>query len=215
MDTQTTRRGVLGAIGLAVPVAIAGGASASPLVLAVDRLGWDRAFAHWKAAHAAYMLADAEHDAAFKIFEGERPSQDMIPWAEFPFSDRRYLARVADLNELERLERVGCLHASPETLARRLASIDKIREFRLLEQETSDRHRIDYHSERTDETTDVVREARDALLAIPAPDAAALHWKFEMLFPSDRDENDHSDFWPMPVINVLRADIRRLLPQKA
>lgn len=60
--------------------------------------------------------------------------------------------------------------------------------------------------------SDAVCEAADALLAMSAPDRAAIEWKLEMIFPLDWDgEGDVSDSLPMKYANVLRADILRMI----
>lgn len=63
---------------------------------------------------------------------------------------------------------------------------------------------------RMDDLGDRLTEAEGILMALPAPDAAALRWKMEYVFEADEEA---MPAWSMGQLRQTIADFRRLLPE--
>lgn len=64
-----------------------------------------------------------------------------------------------------------------------------------------------------DQLWDEEHEQWCVLMMLPAPDPQALMWKLDYLFNSPED--GYGDGWAMKIINVVKADVRRLTGMEA
>ena len=217
MTIDTTRRAFL----MSAPVAAA--ATALPIkaiAAAASRSAWDAAF-------RAFEEAEAEDKAFAPIFndlhERWRAAVDAVPHVTFcpdPYSGstkpistsddffvlraRRLLADVeagkcrfephADLDR--HLELCRQVVAAAD---QRKAKIDAI----------SAAMGYDKAEKHWEGLSDAVEAARWALIAMPAPDLSALHWKLSYILEDDGTESIAA--WQSRLIEQTRADMRRLL----
>ena len=77
----------------------------------------------------------------------------------------------------------------------------------------SQRMGYDQAEEEWDALGSRVSDAEDALLALPAPDAAALRWKLDRLTVDVREHAGSLPAWSSEYLSQTLADIARLLPE--
>ena len=197
---------------------------AAPVVAAaaaVPALAIGTARHDWEAAMRAYELAKAE-DAAFQpayervhaAWEAGRPSMDGISFKEFPYRQRDHVARTMKLDAEWRCFLAGegewWFSADPESRkAEFRAALDTVQAFRDAEAKHDRESGMDAAEERWEALGDRVADATWALMAIPAPDLAALRWKLDYLMQIDG--SDSTSCWSAASVAQTRADIGRLL----
>lgn len=224
-DTTTTRRALLGAISLAP---VAGLLAAVPVVAAKSEAGanrhaWDQAMRAYEAAKAADALINARYEQVYPRYEAEA---DAIPHVSFPtdligvagFDEattannqlvayvRRYVAEV-DSGRAKLDPRFPYLQEQLASYRRIVAAAE---ERAAAVAVVRARYGMDAIEEEWEQAGERVCDACSALMRIPAPDLAALRWKLNEVL--ELDSTKASDSWEAHYVEVLRSDIKRLLP---
>lgn len=213
-STDTTRRALFGAAGLAavaltVPAIAAAGALARAAPLSGDRAAWDAGLAAVAVAKADDDAYNIVYDRAYSAFRADAPHVDSLPLASLPGHSLGALVGTGDLDALERAH----LHWIAED--KRQPAIDAFaafRDFRRLRDDADHRHNLTAIETEWDRLGEAYNNARWALFAIPSPDLNALLWKVEQLFgESVADPDGDCPCWAGRIMEVFRADARRLL----
>jgi len=207
------RRAIIGAAMIAPLTAVA---FAREPASATTTTEWDQALAEMQRLSTLVRVSDEKHAAAFKAFQSEMPSIEMIDWKEFPFSGRP--TQVADAMDVEDhwqtfLAQEGLWwSANPEqTKAKRRAALDSIVDYRRLKSDTAQRHNINALVEENERLADLLNEAEHRLMFLPSPNAEALAWKFDYLFGgAELEPYSHCSSWPFEWVKPVIDDALRL-----
>lgn len=205
------RRAMMGASAAAalLPAAAVSPASAA----AVDRSAWAAAMDRYDAAVAADEAFTADYWRIHARWEAGRPSLEAIHWREFAFEDRDRVARLLDLDQrwAEYLAGEGRTWSSADpdaTKARYRAALDSVRTWRDANERHDRESGMVAAEDRWEALGDEVDEARTALMALPAPDLAALQWKLAHLLST---ENGSVAPWSDEYVAMTKTDMVRLL----
>ena len=184
----------------------------SPLIPPPSRSHWETALARYEATLVEAAAFDAEYERIETIWREGQPSMEEIHWKAFPFADRDHVARILDLSEAERQRREGqnkwwWAKDPTASLAEFCAALESVQQFR----DAEERHEIQSGfraaSERYESLTDAISDASDLLMAMPAPDAAALRWKLDQLKNKDGSFAAYSSDY----MRQINEDIARIL----
>jgi hypothetical protein len=216
MMTRTTRRAFMAAVPAAAVVASVPAAALAMPTEGTDRRGWD-------AAMQAFQRLEAE-DAAFEgpyqaAWQNCRAECEAVPHVTFPpeaytggrcqtTADQWALKRARrDVEQLDagkmRLDPLPDLREHYD-LKRQLVKAADERDAAI--QAIRDRYDMDALDDRSDALGDQLADAAFALMALPAPDLAALRWKIDYTFGESYDPS---------YLAQMRADIARLMPEGA
>jgi hypothetical protein len=217
MDTNTTRRSLLrlgtgalacgaGAAAVAGGVALAGEAkSAAP---SPDRRAWDRTMTAYNKAAATFAVTDRLHDQVYAAWRADAPTTDAIDLAEFwPMTAAQVARMDPDKYERERFAS-GAWFPTEAEAARFRAAVESVREYHRQIAAGEQRHGMDAISERHDADCNVMCDLEAELMAMAAPDIAAVAWKLGRILSPD-DEGLTASYKHSYVQPVL-ADVRRL-----
>lgn len=217
MDTNTTRRSLLrlgtgaltygaGAAAVAGGVALAGeanGANLSP-----DRRAWDRTMAAYTKAAATFAVTDRLHDNTYAAWRADAPTTDAIDLGEFwPMTAAQVARMDPDKYERERFAS-GAWFPTEAEATRFRAAVESVREYHRQIAASEQRHGMDAIGERHDADCNVMCDLEAELMAMPAPDIAAIGWKLGRIFEPD-DAGFTSSYGHKYVQPVL-DDVRRL-----
>lgn len=214
---QATRRGVLGALSLAT---LAGGATfaAMPAGAPRDRAAWDAAMIALDRAKRAVEADDKRFNAIHDAYERDKPDYRKIDSRAFPFMDHREVAHSYDLDEYWAKYLAGEGKwwwpgkepgARDAAIARAKASFDSVRAYRAEREALDQRIGMSAACDRNDRLNDEYTAAIDALIALPAPDGAALLWKLEYVMACG--DSGFSAGWSEDFLAGVLTDARRLL----
>jgi len=131
-------------------------------------------------------------------------------------SQRRDIMWRSDLDQLERsfADAHGKTWWAPDPDARKAAfreGIAQIRRWRRAREEATRRLGYDLILEQSDAACDAYSAAEGALIAMPAPDNAALLWKLEKIID---DCDGTTSPWSVEYVAPVLADARRLLSRE-
>ena len=218
---MTTRRTILAAIGSlpVAAVAVPSLASAEP----IDRAEWDRAFAAMLRAKAASDADDVRHGPIEDAYFAAKEAVPHVTVGPDPYRPHSPPATTADTLEVQHARRglssVRYLEFLPGVLEHhqwcvRLTDADEARAAEI--QRIDDRLGYSASARRNEQLTDAYCDATSALLAMPAPDAAALAWKIEHLWGDEADDpgmtgDGSSSSYTMKWVGQIVRDARRLL----
>lgn len=155
-------------------------------------LAWDEAFGRFAEIDAAFDEAIERHTAADEAADVEVPREDRF-FDEYNLGMGMSRERVLDALRSYGW-RAGEAVDEPAILA-------EFEDYQARVRAANKRHRVEELDAKVDELREPWREAREALMAVPAPDQAALLVKLEVALISGCD--DHAD--------SALADARRLL----
>ncbi len=186
IDLPTNRRRFMtGAAGLSA-FAIAAPIAAAAISPAPDRAAWDAAMSDYLRAKHLSDAYDVEFDRIHAGWSSTNPGMGMIKWGgEFPFQDKSDLVRnldlEADYQQFIDGEGKWWRGNSNKMKAERRATLDSIAAFRKAKADNDARWDIEASADRHDELAVFEGDAAWSLIALPAPDAAALEWNLEYL----------------------------------
>ena len=217
---STTRRALIGAIGLGLPVA-ALAHSAPAAIMVADTKDWDAAIAHLDRCEAVSQTFDREvFDPTYLAW---RAACDAIPHQTFTTPYRREPLSTANSYDVADARRstkgkywidpaIPEAVAHDEAMRKLVAAADaRAAERRRIERELG----WDAINERSDGLSEACCDAEGAVLAIPAPDGTALMWKLDRLFGPGACTNGSTASWSEEYIAPVLADARRLLSGEA
>jgi hypothetical protein len=176
-----------------------------------SRSAWDRAAARVQELQAEYDRVNPQHSAAFDAAEAECPREEVF--------FRRYklgcnFSREENLRAAHQavvLERVCVLGRSlrngkeaAEAREEAIRIVDRFDDWRKRYTKAHERHDCDAWEERYNAVVDRRYEAQDALIAMKAPDHAAVLLKLEIL--AERMDGEDSQEY----VEAVRDDMRRL-----
>lgn len=217
MDTNTTRRSLLrlgtgalaygaGAAAVTGGVALAGEAESA--TLSPDRRAWDRTMTAYTKAAATFTVTDQLHDKVYAAWKADAPSADTIDLGEFwPMTATQVARMDPDKYEQERFAS-GAWFPTDKEAARFRAAVESVRDYHRQIAASEQRHGIDAIGERHDADCNVMCDLEAELMAMPAPDIAAVAWKLGRIF-TPNDEGFTSSYGHKYVQPVL-DDVRRL-----
>ena len=209
---HTTRRNLLitapaSAAVLAIP-------SAAAIAIPTDRTAWNATLAAFNEANAASEAFDSHYWRTYEAFKAGLTGMDGIDWGAFPFSDKNHIARHIDLDTSWRDYLAGegkwWWSGNPErTKQKYRAALDSVQAFRDAEAKHERDSGFAAADDRYNELVERITDAAATLMAMPAPDLAALRWKLDYL------TNGGTEFqvWSMDFAAQAFADIARLLPE--
>jgi hypothetical protein len=183
-----------------------------PFSQPAGRTEWKASLARYNKATTAAAEFDPEYDRIEAVWRDGLPSMDSIHWSAFPFADRGHVARILNLEAAEQHHRRGLgkwwwAKDAAASLAKFRAALDSVQQFR----DAEERHEIESGfraaSDHYERLTDAICDASDELMAMAAPDAAALRWKLEHL------KNDDGSFaaYEPEYLHQVNEDIARIL----
>ncbi|TPG13163.1 hypothetical protein [Sphingomonas oligophenolica] len=211
--TIITRRAMLDAV-VAIPaVAMIG---AMPALAAPSASGWDAAMITYERAKKRAARFDVYHDRVMVGWEANKPSQAIIDWSEFPFSDRNAVAHTLDIDAYRRWvisNENGLWTGSALAKQRRLDAIDTVAEYRRLRTVNDRRFNIERVCTSFERHDDAVVAAEHALMAMPAPNLRALQWKLRHGITADED--GHLQSFSMDYLKPIFDDVDRLIEERA
>jgi hypothetical protein len=218
MKAVTSRRALLKAAPVTA-LTIAAPLTALNAVSPTDATEWDAAMRTYEDAVAEDAAYDPIYWAIHRSWEAGRPSMDGIHWKEFPFFDRKHIARTIDLEGMWRgfLADEGKSWWSPKPESRKAqfrAALDSVQAFRDAEAAHRRDSGMDEADQRWEELAERVNEAQWALMALPAPHGAALLWKLNVLLAVD-EETVGGVGWDRGPAEQALADMSRLLGREA
>lgn len=213
-----TRRAMLGG----AVIAIAASATLAPVMAAsADRTEWDGLMAALAVAKRAHDEADAAWERAHSRWLASRPDRPQEARRQFlgmrddDLFDRQDLDKMAEHFDAGE----GVWWFSPESKTNFYRATASIRDYRAKDQAAKVASGYQAASDRQEQTCDEVCRLLAALMALPAPDAAALRWKLEEGFGTDRATYpDNPETTPATCRRHLAqtfADMRRLLGGEA
>lgn len=177
----------------------------------MNRNLWKAAMTKYEALRAESETASAIYSAAYKAYEAEAPSIEMIPFARFPYMHKNWVARVMNIDAVQE-KMLSEAHVSGEAQAATIAAFDAVREYRRLDAECEDRHDIGELGGRSDRLCDSLNDALGELIALPAPGLPELLWKLETTFV-ERPDQDTTPPMDMGYVQPIFDDARRLLSE--
>ena len=211
---KISRRGALSAVVLASAATL----TTTPAIalagppLAAGREEWDAAMRDYLSVKAAYDAFTPGYDAAYDAYQRGAPSLDVIDWTypEFAMRNRRDVAENFDVEAHIHFvlggEGTWWSAACPaDKIAQVRAACDSLLKYRAAKADHETRVDILALNRLCDETGEAEVVAGLALIALPAPDLAAVVWKVAYLFPEDEESTPCYD---MEKLRQFRADIR-------
>ena len=209
-SAHPTRRNLL----IAAPFAAAALAIPAAAAISTDRTAWNAALATFTKANAASDAFDPHYWRTYEAFKAGLPGMDGIDWGAFPFPDKNHIARIIDLDTAWRnyLAGEGKWWFSPNPEQRKAkyrAALDSVRAFRDAEAKHERDSGFAAADDRYNELTERITDAAATLMAMPAPDLAALRWKLDYL----TNGGNEFQIWSMDFAAQAFADIARLLPE--
>jgi len=188
---STTRRAILGAIACAPAAAIL--AAPLPRSASPDQSAWS-------AALAAYRKADREYDAAWdRYYRIEEAASAVTPDRPNHLFDKLHLSMSMSRHDAEAMIRYHVLSTGEQIDI--AATVDGFERYQAAVAEVRQRFNLAEESAKAQTLSEPLHAARDALMATPAPDTAALLIKIEITSHCICEEH--------AVITL--ADARRLL----
>ncbi|HEX8382874.1 MAG TPA: hypothetical protein VF592_05800 [Sphingomonas sp.] len=230
MDTSnTTRRGLLrlatGTLAYGAGAAAVTGAGfaiseAKGATPAVDRHAWDETMRRYQIATAEEAAFDRDYrDPAYKAYKAALDALPHVQATGVPDG-----LRVPDTSDWRSLDLARTLthrgngqpravvneydHLHNECLRVLAAAEQRDAE----DQRLRERFRYDEYAERSEELGEVSSDLMWELMALPAPDTAALAWKLERLL--DDGGSGTTPAWDASFALPTIADMRRLLTQE-
>lgn len=161
-----------------------------PFSQPASRTEWEASLARYNKATAEADEFDPEYERLEAIWRKGLPSMDSIHWEAFPFADRDHVARILNLEAAEQHHRRGLgkwwwAKDAAASLAKFRAALDSVQQFR----DALERHEIESGfraaSDHYERLTEAICDASEELMAMAAPDAAALRWKLDYLKNND------------------------------
>jgi hypothetical protein len=218
MNTAS-RRALLAGLAALPALGVAGHALATT---GIDRGAWDRAFAEWTHANEEYKSVYPMWSKAFHAVEAESPPFEamQLKHSLFQFEHPRAVAHTLDIDKryadfLAGEAKYWWADDPDAFKAEAAAAVESVKEWRRKHQMAKDRHDLDRLDAATDAALDRYSAAESALITMPAPDTAALHWKLERLFGEEADGGQDAGAYCNEWITALMADARRLLDRRA
>lgn len=211
-----SRRALIGAAALAVPIAGAHGAGImSPAT--VDRAAWDQAYAVMEQARVADAAYDPIYMRAFAAYAADFPKVDSLECRRSLFHAHFTAPDADDLDayEADWLSQRGTTWRGEKIEADGRRAIAEVREYHRLRDAAKRRHNIDAIEAEWERLGDVLYDAQWALFELPAPDLPAFLWKSEHLFGDSVDNAYSCSAWSSEILATYMADARRLLGREA
>jgi hypothetical protein len=185
---------------------------------------WSEALQAWR---TALFLADqaSEHEAkACEAFQATTPDDGSLLAKirkAFLYEPAEQILRTCNLDERwsDFVAGQNKVWYSPNPEARKASVrslLDEIAAFRSAVEEADKATGRSLASDRYDKAWDLEHQTRCKLMAMPAPDAEAVHLKMEMLFgPKEWDGDDFSPSWSADYIMPALNDVKRFLAMAA
>lgn len=205
--------------GLAVAAAVGATAAASPA--SASRAEWDRLMTLHEAARQRYAASDDEWASAHRAWLEHRPARPQVTGIDFVGMRDDELFEYADLDKLVRSFEAGegKWWWGAATKRRFRENIAAIRDYRARDTAIRRASGLDATNERLERQCDEVCNLQRALMEMPAPDTAALLWKLEEAFGTDKatfpDSEDCTPATCRRFLTQTMSDMRRLLGGEA